>query len=37
MNSNSFIENKKIILSLFKEKKFTKSYKIRKKIIKKKF
>ncbi len=35
MNSNSFIENKKIIISLFKEKKFTKVIKLGKKLLKK--
>ena len=36
MNSNSFIENKKIIISLFKEKKFTKVIKLGKKLGKNK-
>ena len=36
MNSNSFVENKKITLSLFKEKKFVKTIKVGKKLLKKK-
>ena len=35
MNSNSFIESKKTILSLFKGKKFTKVIKLGKKLLKK--
>ena len=36
MNSNNFEKNKKVILSLFKEKKFTKTIKLAKKLLKKK-
>ena len=36
MNSNTFVEDKKIILDLFKEKKFIKAVKLGKKLLKKK-
>jgi len=35
MNSNSFVKDKKIILNLYKEKKFTKAIKLGKKLLKK--
>ena len=35
MNSNRFIVDKKIVLTLFKEKKFVKALKLGKKLLKK--